>query len=410
MKYLFLLAPCAALLTFLSSSCGKEQKADVDPPQQEQAVTVGVTKIARKPIQRKLTVSSELIPFQEIDVYAKESGFVKQLLVDYGSHVKKGQLLAVLEIPELEATIQQDRAALKSMIDQVTNAKNQLSRVEAQHNVLHLEYQRFSRVAQSKPGLVAQQEVDDVQGRDLAAEAEVEAAKSNLEAANSNATGTEAKLSRDEAIYSYARITAPFDGVVTQRYANFGTLVQAGTNSSTSVLPLVKLSEEKLYRLVIPVPETYVGYIKVGDDVQVAVPSLNKSFPGKVARFSEEVHDATRTMHTEVDVENRTGGLIPGLYADATLTLNSNGDALAIPVQAIDQQGDSTFAYVLDSSNRIQIRPIALGIQGGSENDAQVLSGLNEGDEVVLTDRSALKEGEVVRPQFVQPATYSGRS
>ena len=252
---------------------------------EQQAVSVGVTKVERRPLERQLTVSSELVPFQEIDVYAKESGFIDQLLVDYGTHVKRGQLMAVLEIPELQALLQQDRAAVKSMEDQVTNAGNQLSRVEAQHKVLHLEYQRLNGVAQSRPGLVAQQEVDDVEGRDLASEAQVEAAKSNLEAARSNLAASEAKLTHDQAIYSYTRITAPFNGVVTQRYANYGTLVQAGTNSSTNVLPLVRLSEEDLYRLVIPIPESYVAYIRVGDRVNVRVPALNKDFPGKVARF-----------------------------------------------------------------------------------------------------------------------------
>jgi RND family efflux transporter MFP subunit len=409
--YAKLAGPGTALVFVLAlSSCNRAEKAGADPPASEQAITVGVTKAEQRPLQRELTVSSELVPFQEIEVYAKESGYVSQLLVDYGSHVKRGQLMAVLEIPELQALLQQDRAALKSMQDQVANAQNQLTRLEAQHKVLHLEFERLNGVAQSKPGLVAQQEVDDVEGRDLAAEAQVQAAQSNMEAAKSNVAESEAKLAHDEAIYAYSRITAPFDGVVTERDANLGTLVQAGTNSSTNVLPLVKLSEENLYRLVIPVPETYVAYIRIGDEVSVRVSALNKNFPGKVARFASEVHDATRTMHTEVNVPNPTGELIPGVYAEATLTLNSKGNALTIPVQAIDREGDHTAVFLVDSSNRIQICPIALGIEDNSENYAEVLSGLNEGEEIVVGDRSGLKAGEVVRPQLATPATYQGRT
>jgi multidrug resistance efflux pump len=187
----------------------------------------------------------------------------------------------VLEIPELEAQINQDRAALKSLQDQVQNAGNQLTRIQAQHNVLHLEFERMNKVAESRPGLVAQQEVDEVQGRDLAAEAQVAGAESNLEAARSNVVASRAKLAHDQTIFDYARITAPFDGIVTQRYANYGALVQAGTNSNVNVLPIVRLSQENLYRLVIPIPETYVGYIRVGDAVEVRVPSLNKNFPGR---------------------------------------------------------------------------------------------------------------------------------
>ncbi|HZQ52778.1 MAG TPA: efflux RND transporter periplasmic adaptor subunit [Bryobacteraceae bacterium] len=392
----------------LAASCGRKTsstaEAASDPGSSRSTVTVGVAKVTKRPLQRELTVSSELVPFQEIDVYAKEAGYVKQLLVDYGSHVKQGQLMAVLEIPELEALLRQDEAAVKSMEDQVTNATHQLGRIEAQHKVVHLQYQRLNGVAQKQPGLVAQQEVDDVQGRDLAAEAQVEAAKSALEAAKSNLAESEAKLTHDQAIYSYTRITAPFAGVVTQRYANLGTLMQAGTNSSTSVLPLVKLSEESKYRLVIPIPESYVAYIKVGDPVNVRVPSLGKSFPGKVARFAEEVRDATRTMHTEVDVPNPTGELIPGLYASATLTLNRTGEALAVPVQAVDRESEPPTVLIVDPSNQIQRREILLGVE--TENYAEVLSGLKVGDEVVVGDRAGLNPGLTVHPQVVAPAAY----
>lgn len=409
-KLAVLLAFGTAVVSAIAlSSCTRAGQA-ASKPDIQQPVTVGVTKVERRPLERQLTVSSELVPFQEIDVYAKESGFVQDLKVDYGSHVKKGQLLAVLEIPELQALLQQDRASVKSMEDQVTNAANQLSRVEAQHKVLHLEYTRLNGVAESRPGLVAQQEVDDVEGRDLASEAQVAAGKSTLEAAKSNLAASEAKLEHDQAIYSYTRITAPFDGVVTQRYANLGTLMQSGISSSTNVLPLVKLSEEDLYRLVIPVPESYVAYIKVGDRVNVRIPALDKDFPGKVARFSFEIHDSTRTMHTEVDVANPTGELIPGMYVEATLTLNRTGDALTVPVQVVDREGNHSSVYVIDPSNRIQIKQITLGIEGDSANNAEVLSGLNAGDLVVISDRSGLKPGELVHPQVVPPPTYSSRS
>jgi RND family efflux transporter MFP subunit len=409
---LFLWLSATALLICFSLliSCEQSEKAAASDREQRPEVPVAVAPVERRPIQRQLSVSSELVPFQEIDVYAKESGYVSQLLVDYGSHVKKGQLMAVLEIPELQALLQQDRADLKSVQEQITNAQKQLNRVEAQHTVLHLEFQRIDTVAKSKPGLVAQQEVDDIQGRDLAAEAQVEAARSNLDAAQSNVAASQAKLEHDEAIYSYSRITAPFDGVVTERNANLGTLMQAGTNSSTNVLPLVKLSQEDLYRLVIPVPETYVPYMKIGEEVRVRVPALNKTFPGKVARLSFEVRDATRTMHTEVNVPNPTGELIPGLYAEATLTLNRKGDALTIPVQAIDREGDRTSVLTVDRSNMIQRCPIVLGVEGDTENETEVVSGLHEGDVVVVSDRSGLKPGELVRPKLSPPAAYSGRS
>jgi RND family efflux transporter MFP subunit len=357
---------------------------------------------------RSLTVSSELVPFQDIDVFAKESGYVKQLLVDYGSHVKAGQLMAVLEIPELEANIQQDESAIKSLADQVTNAEHQLGRVEAQHKVLHLEYDRINSVSQSKPGLVAQQEVDDVQGRDLAAEAQVEGAKSNVEMARSNMASAQSKLQHDKALFDYARITAPFSGVVTQRYANLGTLMQAGTNSSTQAMPLVKLSQEDLYRVVIPVPETYVSSVSLGDAVSVRVPALNQTFPGKVARFASDVHQQTRTMHTEVDVQNPKGTLLPGLYAEVTLTLNKDANALAVPLSAVERESDQASVDVVDSSGKVQIRQVVLGIE--TANDVEVMSGLQEGDQVVISDRTSLTAGEQVTVHLTAPNDYKAKS
>ena len=389
-------------------SCGHTEAAKADAtPQQDAAPTVAVTKVTRKPMARNLTISSELVPFQEIDIFAKESGYISKLYVDYGSHVAKGQLLAILEIPEMQALLEEDKASIKSASDQVTNAEHQLNRIEAQHKVLHLQYERLNGVAQSKPGLVAQQEVDDAQGKDLAAESQVEGARSSMQVAQSQMAVAQSKMAHDQALYDYARITAPFAGVVTQRYANFGTLMQAGTSSSTA-MPLVKLSQQDLFRLVIPVPESYVRYIKVGDPVNVRVPALNRDFPGKVARFSVDVGQATRTMHTEVDVPNPKGLLIPGVYAEATLAIDRRGDALVVPLQGVNQESDSASVLVVNPSNQIEHRQIALGIQ--TENEAEVLSGLHEGDQVVISDRSGLRPGEIVHPKLMQAATYHGQS
>ena len=132
------------------------------------AVSVGVVKIQRKSLGRTLTLSSELVPFQEIDVYAKESGFVKELNVDYGDHVQKDQVLATLEIPELQLQVKEDDAAVNNATAQIPHAQDELNRVEAQHNVLQLQFQRLDSVAKSKPGLIAQQEVDDSEGKALA--------------------------------------------------------------------------------------------------------------------------------------------------------------------------------------------------------------------------------------------------
>src|SRR5580700_7242963 len=252
-------------------------------------VPVGVAPVARRPILRQLTVSSELVPFQEIDIYAKESGYIKELLVDYGTRVEKGQLLAVLEIPELQMQLDQDAAAIKNQQDVVQQNQHQIERVEALVKDYQLQFTRLKTVSDNKPGLVAQQEVDDSEGKYMAADAQLEAAKSALQSARSELAGAQAKEQRDRVLFDYSKIYAPFSGVITQRYANYGTLVQAGTSSSTNVLPIAKLSEDDKFRLVIPVPESYVKFIHLGDSVDVHVPSLDRHFPGVVGRFSTDI-------------------------------------------------------------------------------------------------------------------------
>jgi RND family efflux transporter MFP subunit len=402
----FLLFGLIAAAAGVATSCNGSRNVQAKDPggSAPVGVSVGVVKVQRKSLGRTLTLSSELVPFQEIDVYAKESGYVKELNVDYGTRVQANQVLATLEIPELQLQLKQDDAASKNASDMITHAQNEVSRVEAQHKVLQLQFERLDGVAKAKPGLVAQQEVDDSEGKALAAAAQVEAAKSNLQSAQSLLEAAQAKRERDQVLFDYSKITAPFAGVITQRFANLGTLLQAGTNSSTQAMPLVRLSEDSLFRLVIPVPESYVHFIHIGDPVTVNVPSLTRSFPGKVARFSVDVREDTRTMHTEVDVPNPGRVLLPGLYAEATITLEKKAGAIALPVQAVDQENGQAAVDVVDPSSKIERRPIVLGIQTAA--DAEVISGLREGEMVVVSDRSGLKAGQSVQPRIIDLIQY----
>lgn len=396
-------AGLTALLGIGLSSCSGGRNTRVEANAQT-AVTVGVVSVVKKTLGRELTLSSELVPFQEIDVYAKESGYVQKLSVDYGTHVKAGQIMATLEIPELQAQIEEDQAQIKSYSDQTVRAEHELKRYEAQYKALHLEYTRLNGVFETQPGIVAQQEVDDAQGKDLAAESQVDAGEASLAAAKSQLAEAKAKLVHDQTLFDYSKITAPFSGVVTERYANLGTLMQAGTGSSTQAMPLVRLSEDDLFRLVIPVPETYVRYIQIGDPVNVRVPSLNRTFPGKVARFSVDVRADTRTMHTEVDVPNPQRILLPGLYAEADLALDRKENVPTVPIQALNHEHDKTTVFLVNHDGQLEDRTVQVGLETSS--DAEIVSGLHEGEQVVVSDRSGLKAGEKVHPQAVAVLEY----
>jgi RND family efflux transporter MFP subunit len=408
-KLTMLTALIAAMAAGLSS-CASSEKASpnvADNQSGTDTVKVGVIRPARKSLDRKLTVSAELVPFQEIDVYAKESGYVRQLFVDYGTRVKKDQVMAILEIPELEIQLKQDDAAIKHAQDEVVRAEHDLARVKAVHETLHLQYKRLSDVAKTKAGLIAQQELDDAQGKDLAEEAQFDASQAALDASQSELASMQVRRQHDQVLFDYSRITAPFAGVVTQRYANLGTLIQAGTNSSTQAMPLVHLSEDDVFRLVIPIPESYVRYIKIGDPATVSVTALGKTFTGEVKRFSPDVVANTRTMHTEVDVRNADGSLVPGLYAEATLLIEQKQNALSVPLQAISRSADQSSVFVVGPGNKLDVRQVALGIQ--TANDAEITSGISPNDQIVVSDRSGLKAGQIVSPQTIELTEYKGQ-
>ncbi len=302
--YLGLIAMVAGAL----ASCGGSGKVQARDPGDNSSteVSVAVAKAARKTLEQTPTVSSELVPFQEIDVYAKESGYVKELNVDYGTHVKAGQVMAVLEIPELQLQLQAGRRRDQSCRRSGYACRHASRRRGGAQQSSAFHYDSLGRGRQDESRIGGAAGSGRCAGKGSGRGRRMwKRQKSNLQIrAEPGWKPLSAKRQRDGALFDYAKITAPFDGVVTQRFANLGTLMQAGTNSSTQAMPLVQLSEDDLFRLVIPVPESYVRYIHVGDPVSVNVPSLNRTFPGKVARFSADVKEDTRTMHTEVDVYN----------------------------------------------------------------------------------------------------------
>jgi RND family efflux transporter MFP subunit len=378
--------------------CGESRKAQVEDI--GSAPRAAVVKVQRKNLSSTLEISSEFLPFQEIDVYAKVSGYIKKLYVDWGTHVKQGQLLAVLEIPELEQQLLQDEASVRRADQDVLRAKEEQSRAESAYNVAHITYARLADVQKSRPELVAQQEIDVAQGKDLEASAGVSSSKDALAAVEQALLAAKAALDKDRAMFAYARMTAPFDGVVTQIYGYTGALLPAGTSATKGESALCRLSQNDLLRLVIPVPERAVPEIRDGQQVEVVVSALKKSFTGKIVRYSDQIDPGTRTMHTEVDVPNSKFELVPGMYASVKIPLHSVSDVLTVPVQAVQSTGvGQGNVLMVNSTNHLQMREVKLGLE--TATDAEVVSGLNENDTVVFGEQNQFKEGQLVSPRLV---------
>lgn len=393
---------CTVLfLTALLSGCGSATKAN--SADVANAPYVAVVKVTRQDLSNTLNIASEFQPYQEISVYAKVSGYIQKLDVDWGTHVRQGQLLAVLEIPELEQQLQVDDADVRRSEQDVARAQEELSRAQSAYTVAHLTYTRLANVQKTRPELVAQEEIDVSQGKDLEASAGVSSTKDALAASEQGLAGAKAELEKDKAMYSYSRITAPFDGIVTEIDAYTGALLPAGTSSNKGDQALCHLSQLDPLRLVIPVPERAVADIHLGQPVGIRVSTTNESFSGKIVRFSDNIDLQTRTMHTEIDVPNPKYSLVPGMYATVEIPLQTAQNVLTVPIQAVQASGeDHGIVLVVNGDNKIERRDVNLGLQ--SATYVEIVSGLKENEMVLFGEQSQYKQGELIAPQIVTPA------
>jgi len=359
----------------------------------------GVARAERRTIANTLTISGEFKPFQDVDVHAKVAGYIKKIYVDVGDHVKDGQTLAMLEVPELAAQLVGADAAARRAKEEIGRAQGDLERARSIHSAMHSAYTRLSDAAKTREGLVAQQELDDSQAKDLEAEAQVSSAKSALSAAQQELEVAQANQKQVSALSDYTRITAPFAGVITNRYADTGALVAAGTSSSTQAIPVVRIAEISVLRLVLPIPESVAGQIHLGDPVKVRIQALNQDIEGKVSRFADSLDMQTRTMETEIDCQNRDGRLLPGMYTDTQLLLREKKNALTIPLQAVVRSGDDATVLAVNAQDVLEERHVKLGLEDNSR--VEVVSGLSDGDRVVIGNRSQFHNGQKIQPKEV---------
>lgn len=361
--------------------------------------TVAVAKITRGDLARELTIAAEFRPFQEIDVHAKVAGYLKSIGVDVGDRVRAGQLLAVLEVPELHDELRQEQAAVRRAEQEVNRATADVERAESAHQVAHLAATRLAGVLKARPNLVAQQDIDDATGRDRVAEAQTSTAKAAVAAAEQQLEVAKASENKTRTLLAYTQITAPFAGVITHRYADTGAMIQAGTSSQTQTMPVVKLSQNDVLRLVIPVPESAVPSVHVTAPVKVTVQALHQSLTGTVARLADRLDADTRTMRVEVDVPNPALTLVPGMYADVSLVLDRASGVLVAPVEAVSRGEGGGTLLVVKSDRRVQPVKVTLGLE--SADRVEVKGDVAADDLVVIGNRAQLRPGTAVVPKLI---------
>ena len=390
----------AALLFWRWTARSSSEADDPNHPVAAAGETpAAVTRVERRSFDNTLTIAGEFKPFQDVDVHAKVAGYIRKIYVDVGDHVKEGQTLAVLEIPELTAQLAGADAAVRRAQEEIRRAQSDVERAQSTHAAAHSAYARLKQAAESRAGLVAQQEVDDSQAKDLESEAQVSSARAALSSAQQQLEVAQANQQQFTALSNYSRIVAPFAGVVTNRYADTGALIQAGTSSSTQAMPVVRLAQTSKLRLVLAIPESVATQIHLGDPVKVRVEALQQDIEGKVSRFADSLDRQTRTMETEIDFDNRDGHLIPGMYAETRLSLREKKDALTIPLETVTRNGNDATVLAVNAQNIVEERHVRLGLE--DENRVEIVSGLTDGERVIIGNRSEFHNGQKIQPKDV---------
>lgn len=348
--------------------------------------TVAVVPVTKGEIYREVAFDAELRPYKEIELHARATGYLDKMLVDAGDVVKKDQLIAELDVPELTFDLQNAEAAER-------RAKADMEKATAAYEEAHLAITRLDSADKAQPNLIAKQDIDSARLRDQSAKAALNAAKEEQNVAAAN-------KSRFQTMLNYTRITAPFEGVITRRYSDPGSLIQAGTSSGS--MPLVRLSQVDLLRVAFPVSVSYVASVKMGDEAEIRIPSLTKKFSGKITRVSQKVETSTRTMEAQIDLPNPDRSLIAGVYATVMLKIDRRSNALILPIEAVTRDKSTASVYLIQD-NKIEARNITVGTE--SPTHLEIVEGLAEGDLVMVGSRAQFFHGQSVQPKQVELPT-----
>jgi membrane fusion protein (multidrug efflux system) len=348
-----------------------------DPAQQNAPPPITVVQPKRGDVVRSITLPGDLVGFYEAALHAKVSGYLKSIAVDKGDTVTQGQVLAEIEVPELQQKLKRARANLE---------------------IRRLTRERLEHVWSSDKRLVAREDVDIAESKFQEAQAEVEEL---------------------EALLNYTHIVAPFDGVVTGRFVDPGALIQASgsqpkfasqgsAHAKGESMPVVSIANISTLRVYVYVPENEASDIHEGIPATLILKEFpGRQFTGTIARFTRSLDLSTRTMLTEVDLDNSKHELYPGMYADVRLDLVRHPDVLQLPSTAIGTSESENFVYVVRDNHLVKAS-VRLGI--GTEGWVELTTGVSGTEHVVKNLSPALSDGELVQPLMLPADTASQRT
>ncbi len=395
--------------TLLFSSCGKKQAANRESEmptisEEKQLPTITVVKVQKLKLNSQLKLPGELLAYQNVPIHAKVEGYIKWIGVDRGSIVKKGQEMITIFCPELEEKVKEGMAKLASAESSYKRAqsteesvKSKLVEAQARLDADSLTFQRLERAAKT-PGAVAQNEVDIQQKAVESDHARVESIKQEIAAAKNlvlaedhNVQAAREVLNAIKDMNAYLTIKAPFDGVITERNVHEGSIVAVDAARNASALPLLRIQQKDILRLVVSIPESSISGMTLGQQIEFSVPAyIGKAFYGVVARPGYALDTSTRTMPVELNVYNTDGSLEPGMFATVHWLVTRPYETLFVPYSSVDSDLKGTYVNRV-KDNVIERIPVQRGL---SMNNLVEISGdVAEADTVALKATNELKTG-----------------
>src|SRR5437879_6526092 len=369
-------------------------KAD-SPPRVE------VVRPRRATVAERLQTNASLEAFEEADLFAKVSGYLSDVRVDIGDHVKAGQVLAVIDIPEMEKELAEAKAQLESKQSSLESARRQLDHHKANITLQEALLRRREELG-AAGHFISDRVLDEVRANAEIAKADLSVAEANRALAANQVDVAAATVEKIKTLLAYTQIVAPFDGVVARRLVNRGDLVQAATATRTtpSAGSLFTVQRIDTIRVFCDVPENDVPHLRIGDPATVEPSGFDgKPFIGTVTRFSLRLNPETRNMRTEIDLPNPKERLYPGTYAEVSLEMNRRPDALTVPKAAVGSDGDGDFVYTI-TDNRITRFAVKTGLTDNGR--IEVTAGLSEEIPVAASTKGVPPPTTAVRPQVVR--------
>jgi RND family efflux transporter MFP subunit len=364
----------------------KQETQDLATP------TVAVAHPKLGALENEVVLPGNIQAFIDAPVSARASGYLKKWYADMGAHVKAGQILAEIDAPELDQQVRQAQAALeqaKAALDQVIA---NLQQGKANAELARVTAQRWSNLVAK--GVVSRQENDQYQAQYQAQTANVDSLQKAIAAARGNVGSSEANLSRLQDLQGYKTVKAPFDGVITARNTDIGALVNAGGGVASQ--ELFHIAATAKLRVYLSVPQIYSRSAVAGIPAELTLAEFpGRRFRGKLVRTAEAMDAGTRTLLTEVDVDNSTGELKPGAYAEVHLTIPAGAPSVIVPVGAILFRSEGIRLGLVRDGNRVELVPVILGKDYGTE--VEVLSGIRPEDWIIMNPADSLTSGAAVR-------------